>query len=274
VKPKSRPALVDGIFYPGDKGKLRECVLDLLSRSATPEGDGFAVVAPHAGYSYAGGVIASAFRAVARRTPSTVVLLGPVHRDPADGVFLPESRFFDTPMGQAKVDERDVDALLATGAPFVQSDAPHLEENCLEVHLPFLQVLFPEAEILPLLTGRPTPRTIRALAQGLHLTLRERYPYILFVVSSNMSSYLTGRNTEAESAALRELVCASDGAGILTALERGRISSCGAAGIAALLTMGGLRLQCRALEEADSRGADGDADHTVHYAAFSFQRKP
>lgn len=274
VKPKVRPALVDGIFYPGDKGKLRASVEELLAGSPTPEGDGFAVVTPHAGFSYAGSVIASAFRAVSRRTPSTVVLLGPVHRDPAEGIFLPESRFFATPLGEMPVSVRYADALLSLGAPFRQDDAPHLEENCLEVHLPFLQVLFPDADIVPLLTGRPSPRTIRALAEGLHLTFREHYDYILFIVSSNMSSYLTGRNTAAESAALRELVCAADGRGIVSALERRRISSCGAAGIAALLTMGGMRLRTVALEAGDSRGVDGDADHTVHYASFCFRREP
>lgn len=274
VKPKVRPALVDGIFYPGEKAKLRGSVEELLSRCPTPEGDGFAAVAPHAGFSYAGPIIASAFRSVARRRPSAVVLLGPVHRDPADGIFLPESGYFATPLGQARVSARWVEALLSLGAPFRRDDAPHLEENCIEVLLPFLQVQFPEADIVPLLTGRPTPRTVRALADGLDLTFRTSYDYILFVVSSNMSSYLTGRNTEAESAALRDLVCAADGRGILSALERGRISSCGAAGIAAVLTLGGARLRAEPLAEGDSRGTDGDGQHAVHYASFCFHRRP
>jgi AmmeMemoRadiSam system protein B len=273
AKGKTRPTIVDGIFYPAQRAKLRTLVESLLSRSKTPEGRNFAVVSPHAGYSYAGDVIASAFRAIRLRPVKTAVLIGPVHRDPLEGVFLPESEEFSTPLGTLPVNMDVVRRLATIGSIFTESDVPHLEEHCIEVQLPFLMHMFPEASIVPLLIGEAKLKTIQALSDALRLTFENAEDYTVFIASANMASYMRGTDMQNESETMKRLIADRDWRGIASAVEKGGISSCGTAGIAALLCMGGDGLNVELLAEADSRAVDGDRARGVHYASFGFSKE-
>jgi AmmeMemoRadiSam system protein B len=270
---KLRPTIVEGLFYPAEKGRLRESVERLLSQSPTPRGRSAGVVSPHAGFTYAGAVMASAFRAISERPLRTAVLIGPVHRDPSRAIFLPESEAFATPLGEMRVDTAAVERLLAADPLFVSSDLPHLEEHCLEVQLPFLAHLFPGALIVPLLVGETTLPAIQALARALRLTFDSEPDYTGFVATANMASYMKGTDTAAEAEAFIRLIEDRDWRGIAAAAEGGRTSSCGAAGVAALLCSWGEAARVERLATADSRRVDGDPSRAVHYASFGIGRE-
>ena len=75
-----RPAAVAGTFYPGDPGELLAEVDELLGtvESFAPRfGHPKALIVPHAGYIYSGGVAASAYSelAAARGVVRRVVML-------------------------------------------------------------------------------------------------------------------------------------------------------------------------------------------------------
>src|SRR5829696_6963552 len=89
-----RPAAVAGMFYPADPRTLAAEVDDLLGgveqpapRLAYPK----ALIVPHAGYVYSGGVAAHAYEelAAARGSVRRVVLLGPTHRVAVRGLAVP-----------------------------------------------------------------------------------------------------------------------------------------------------------------------------------------
>lgn len=268
-----RPTIVEGLFYPAEKGKLRESVERLLSRSPTPEGDCPAVVSPHAGFAYAGTVIASAFRALSRRQVRTAVIIGPIHRDPSRGIFLPESRSFDTPLGEMAVDRDGVERLLALDPLFTVSDLPHLEEHCLEVQLPFLACMFPGVSILPILVGETSRAAMDALTGALRLTLQSGGGYSAVIATANMASYMKAADTAGEAGAFMRLIEDRDWRGIAAAAEAGRTASCGAAGVAALLRAFGEGVTVQRLAEADSRGVDGDPARIVHYASYGIHKE-
>jgi len=264
---KTRPTIVDGIFYPGERGKLRSAVDELLRNSPTQPGSCAAVVSPHAGYAYAGAVIASAFRSIQLRKVKNAVLIGPVHRDPPEGAFLPESDRFATPLGPVAVDVASVEKLLASGPFFSRNEVPHLEEHCLEVQLPFLSFLFPEATIVPVLTGALRPKAVEQLAETLRLTFQAASEYTVFIASANMASYMKGTDTEGDAEKMMQLIEERNWRAIAAASQKGGLSSCGAAGMAAILSiMPAARVT--KLAEADSRSVDSDPKRMVHYAAF------
>ncbi len=273
AKGKIRPTIVDGIFYPAERGKLRDLVEGLLSRSPAPPADSFGVVSPHAGYSYAGEVMASAFRSISQRKVKTAVLIGPIHRDPVRGIFLPESEQFATPLGPLQVDKTAVKKLLEANPVFTASDVPHLEEHCLEVQLPFLAHLFPDLSIVPLLIGEESLKTVEILSRALRLTFESAGEYTVYIASANMASYMRGKGTQNESEKLMQLVESRDWRGIAAAASRGGISSCGTAGIATLLCLGGDETRVTRLAVSDSRAVDGDPHRAVHYASFAFASK-
>ncbi len=269
---KTRPTIVDGIFYPAERGQLRTLVGSLLDGSPVTPGSCLGCISPHAGYSYAGSVMAAAFRAISARTVRTVILLGPVHRDPAEGVFLPESEVFSTPLGPLPVDTEAVKELQGRAPIFSVSDVPHLEEHCLEVQLPFLAALFPQASIVPILVGRVGTKAVEALAESLRLTFQSRDEYTACVISANMASYMKGTDTPAESEKIMAMIEKADWRSIASASGKSGMSSCGTACIAAGLLLAGGSARVQRLARADSRGVDGDTKRTVHYAAFGITR--
>jgi MEMO1 family protein len=271
IKAGIRPPIVDGLFYPAKPGALAATIDDLLARSSTPRGSSFAVISPHAGYEYAGSVMAAAFQAVALRPVRTAVLIGPVHRDPEERIYLPESDAFATPLGDIPVDGEAAEHLLASSPVFQRNDIPHLEEHCLELQLPFLARLFPGLSIVPMLVGATGAAATEALVRSLRLTFAARARYTVFVMSANMASYMTGQDTESENAAMEALLAGCDWKGVLGASAARRISACGPAGIAALLALAGPGCSARILARSSSRNAEAGADHTVHYAAVSVE---
>lgn len=264
-----RPPLVDGLFYPARREALAAQIDELLARSATPRGARFAVISPHAGYEYAGGVMAAAFRAIADRRVRTAVLIGPVHRDPDDTISLPESSAFATPLGPVPVDEEAVSALAASDPMYRRHDIPHLEEHCLELQLPFLVRMFPGAAIVPLLVGGGGRRAADVLSRTLASVFSERAESTVFVVTANMASYMTGNDTQAENAVIEELLTRCDWKGLLSAAASRRISACGSACIAGVLSLAGEGCSAQILERASSPSKDDDTSRAVHYAAVS-----
>ena len=132
-----RPAAVAGMFYPGNARALTDEVDELLGGAeALAPRVGFpkAIVVPHAGYIYSGGVAASAYDAVraARGIVRRVVLLGPVHRVPVRGLATVSDAAFATPLGEVPIDRDALDSL-ADLPQVVTSDAAHALEHSLEV---------------------------------------------------------------------------------------------------------------------------------------------
>jgi len=274
LRARVRPPIVDGLFYPARSEQLATLVDHLLSSSPTPRGSSFAAVSPHAAYELAGPVMASAFRSVAGHTARTLVLLGPVHRDPQSGFFLPESERFATPLGEIEVDQQVASLLVERDPAFTRNDIFHLEEHCLEVQIPFLARLFPGVSVVPILVGSRGPAAVATLSAGLREVMERDPESTVCIVSSNMASYMTGKDADSEYSAMESLLAAGDWRGLVTAEEKKRVSACGATAIAALLCAAGRGVRIEVLNRASSREKEDDPSRTVHYAAIGFDYEP
>ena len=200
-----REPIVQGIFYPDDPGELKAAVVELFGEAGNKfsiQSGAHAVISPHAGYTYCGVFIGSAFLAAAGRKIDTVVVLSPVHRDPEDAIYLTESKYFLTPLGKVEVADDIVSELEAASTRIFRNDIPHLEEHAIEVQLPFIQHQFPDARLVPILMGRATMTNVRSLARALDLVFSEKDESTLFVVSSNLSNHTDG---EAAFESIRQL---------------------------------------------------------------------
>ena len=158
-----RQPAVAGLFYPAEEDRLRSDVEDLLAGARggePPSAPPRALIVPHAGYVYSGPIAATAYRLLepVREAVRRVVLLGPAHRYPLQGVALPSVDSFRTPLGDVPLDRGGLDAL--SRLPPVQiSDAAHEGEHSLEVQLPFLQAILGDFRLVPIAVGRCPPET-------------------------------------------------------------------------------------------------------------------
>ena len=148
----TRTPRVAGAFYPGSAAEIRQQVTQYRQQIdlniPTPV---YGAIVPHAGWAFSGLTAAHAFAALTQQeAPNTFVLFGAVHAPGVHGPSLYASGSWRTPLGSIEVDGELADAILAQGEPFVDRPAAHADEHSLEVQVPFIQVLFPQAKILPI----------------------------------------------------------------------------------------------------------------------------
>ena len=254
-----RPAAVAGMFYPEDPERLRDEVDRLLDAVHVPidEPTPKALIVPHAGYAYSGPVAASAYARLLREGPNLtrVVLLGPSHHTAFQGLALPETEAFETPLGPVSID-----AGAAARIPWIRhSEAIHRPEHSLEVQVPFLQRVAPQAELVPLAVGQATPfqvaEAIEALWGGAETVI---------VASSDLSHYLPYRLGRAVDEETARMILRLD-----TTLDSER--ACGSAPVAGLLEIARRRHLHPALLDLRSSGdTAGGQEEVVGYGAFAF----
>ncbi len=169
-----REPSVAGAFYPGDAQEARRQIDSFLNQIAAPSAENVVGgVAPHAGWMFSGLTAAHLFAALQTQTPpETVILFGAVHRWPLRTPALYASGAWRTPLGDAPVDEALGRALLDADEGLTDDPSAHDEEHSIEVMVPFVQHLWPEARILPIAMppmeqapnwGLAVARTARAL---------------------------------------------------------------------------------------------------------------
>lgn len=177
----TRKPVVAGQFYPGDRdeclAELGACLEGAEDHSPVPPGAPGSVadaivagIVPHAGWTFSGAVAALAFRAIqgCGQPVETFVLCGTAHgyfgAEPADD----DSDAWECPLGSVAVDQSLREQLFKRGV--VRLDrAAHRREHSIEVQVPFVAHLFPQAKILPV-TVPPTHAAIvlgEALAEAM-----------------------------------------------------------------------------------------------------------
>jgi len=256
-----RPPAVAGLFYPDDERELRDAVSAYLGqhRATITGAPPKALIVPHAGYIYSGGIAAAAYAKVAqlRRAIRRIVLIGPSHRVYLRGMAVPVATSFATPLGKVAIDHELKSALLQRD-DVVEADAPHAQEHCLEVQLPFLQTLFDDFTLLPLVLGSVAPEHVAAaLAQvwGDAATL--------VLVSSDLSHYLPYEQARQVDAATSTSILRRE------ATLVGE-QACGSVGINGLLYLAGQRgLSLSEIARCNSGDTAGDRSRVVGYGAFA-----
>ena len=137
-----RQPAVAGQFYPGDAGELRSMLKDLFSRAVpSKEIENIAaVISPHAGYVFSGGVAASVFSQLdPQRRYDNVFILGPSHHVGFEGASVYTAGNFITPLGTVQVNTQLGKELIRKSKTFVSRTDAHLSEHSVEVQIPFLQ---------------------------------------------------------------------------------------------------------------------------------------
>jgi MEMO1 family protein len=273
-----RPSPIAGSWYPGTGDALRAEVDRHLA--AVPErslpGPLVALIAPHAGLRYSGPVAAHAYALLADRPAPTVVLVGPSHRMAFRGSAVYAAGAFDTPLGRATVDAGLADALVAADPAAVRADArPHRDEHSLEMQLPFVQRLLPQARIVPVLMGDQSRADVEALAAALARALAGADA--LLVASSDLSHYLPAAQANAADAHVVADVADLAADRLMTRLEHGSNVACGGGPMVAVMKAARAlgASSATVLRYADSGDAgDHDRSRVVGYLAAALCRVP
>ena len=276
-----------GRWYPAGRDALESLLSEQIAKSARRVGPftrrgGLGFIAPHAGPQYSGAVAASVYRHVAETEAQRVILLGFSHRRALGGVAIAGVESYETPLGAAAVDRAAAERL-AGQSPFWLAEEAEVCDHSVEIHLPFLQMMVPGAQVLPLYVGRLGDRERRQAAGALRGLLDGR---TVLIASSDLThygrefGYLPFAADDQAPERLRELdMGALRAAGSLEAgvfrreLERTGATVCGAGPIELLIeTLSGLGGEVfeETLDYETSGEITGDWSHSVSYGAAGF----
>jgi MEMO1 family protein len=138
-------------FYPGN---CQAQIDHFLKNYTVPQEPVHATggIVPHAGWVFSGAVAAKVFQCLSVKAhPDTFILLGAVHTWKPRGNSIYSRGSWKTPLGEVKIDEDTAGKLLDVLAGDVIEDPDaHEGEHSLEVQLPFIKYLCPDAKIVPI----------------------------------------------------------------------------------------------------------------------------
>ena len=178
---------VAGMFYPDDPRQLRELVSKLLQENPQQGGLPKAILVPHAGLVYSGGIAARAYNRIKPWLShiKRIVMLGPSHRVALRGMAVMDADAWHTPLGDIGLDTSSTKTLVEQGLVGFVNQA-HAQEHCLEVQLPFLQLLHGDFELLPVVVGQASADQVAALIEEVC-----KQEDTLVLISSDLSHFHT-----------------------------------------------------------------------------------
>jgi hypothetical protein len=242
-----RTPCVAGAFYPGSAREARRQI-DAFVQQATGQVAGRVVagIVPHAGWVYSGPTAAHLFSALqAQEPPETVILFGAVHRWPLRAPALYGAGAWRTPLGEIAIDEALAQAVRQADPRFEERPEAHEEEHSIEVQVPFVQHLWPEARILPI--AMPPLQSAPALGRAVARAAASLGRRAVALGSTDLTHYGPSYGmapagvgpqglawAKENDRRLLELVLALDAEGVL-AEARARHNACGPGAVAAAI---------------------------------------
>jgi hypothetical protein len=268
---KVRDATVAGIFYPDDPSELESRIAALLEAAKPSISNAMAILSPHAGLDYSGDLSSLAWKSAAAREIDTVLVLSPLHRAEEGLIFLPESDYFEMPTGRVTVDRDLVEEMRNCGTIMRVNDIPHFEEHGVELQLPFMCALFPAARLVPVLLGKPSLASVKALASALSLVFAPRIESTLVVLSSDLGSSTDEHIAAAFADRFLRNFLAENGKSIFDGIAAGDSCACGSGCASAYFSSGladGMRPVLLGRHDSSASRETGE-ERLVHYAAVA-----
>ncbi len=183
-----RPA-VAGQFYSANPETLKSTLKELFNTAKQKTvSDAIAIISPHAGYVFSGGVAASAFNQIdTARDYETIFVIGSSHVSFLNGASIYDKGNYVTPLGTVNVDLQVVGKLMEKLDFYKYDSIADSREHSLEVQLPFLQYIMKRNfKIVPIIIGTDSAKMCKKIAESLR-------PYFtsknLFIISSDFAHY-------------------------------------------------------------------------------------
>ena len=226
-----------------------------------------AIMAPHAGYRASGTNAAHAYKAVAEDgLPEAYVIIGPDHYGvPFDFVMCGDP--YVTPLGECKIHDQ-IAGRLSELIP--NSPSAHMREHSVEVQVPFIQFIDPDARIVPVIMRRQDPVSAERLASAVRRAC-EGYDVIV-IASSDLSHYIPRQEAARLDGMVLDDIVSLNVPSMYRHISDLRISACGYGPVATaiLATNPSSAELLRHSDSWDSLGYDPAA--VVGYGSVAFRK--
>ena len=271
-----RQPAVAGRFYPRNAQRLREEIETFTTARAAAEPHAaepmiraIGCVSPHAGYVYSGAIAGALYRRL--ELPRRYVILCPNHTGQGQALAIMTEGAWHTPLGNADIDSEVAESLKSKMSLLSEDPEAHRYEHALEVQIPFLQVLSPGFQFVPITVGTSDFQALSALGLAVAEVLMKLGERAMVIASSDMNHYENDSITRTKDRRAIEQVLALDPRGLYDTVREGSISMCGYAPATVMLTaareMGATGAEL--VRYATSGDVSGDRDMVVGYAGIA-----
>jgi len=282
----NRHPAVAGQFYPANPDVLQQELSALFAEAAPKQYENVrAIISPHAGYVFSGGIAASAFNQIDDSVDyKRVFIVASSHQVYFEGAAVYCDGDFLMPYGKEEVDTEFGKTLVESYPELFTNDkSPHLDEHSIEVQLPFLHyVLKGKYKIVPIVLGTSDHAVCRRIAGALKSYLNADN---LFVISSDFSHYPNYENAKAVDLTTKQAISSNNPKHLLSALAENAgkhiphlaTSLCGWTSVLTLLYMteNNELFNYKGIKYSNSGDAAiyGDHDKVVGYWAIALTEK-
>lgn len=260
-------------WYPKDPAVLRANIEQYLNNAKIKEPVNtkiYGIIVPHAGHIYSGQVAASAFKCIDKLAPELVVVVSPSHFVGGADLIVSSHDAYSTPFGNIEIDtvllntiikrlrdEYDINTLKVANDP----------EHSIEVELPFLQLIYSDFKLIPVMIRNQSDHVCRALGHVLTEMLGSQNS--ILIASSDLSHYFNQKTANRMDDEIINRIEDLDPEAVLEADENGVGQACGVGAIASVLWAAkeqGAK-SAKVMSYATSGDVTGDYDGVVGYVS-------
>lgn len=263
---KRKPA-VAGQFYSSDPSDLSDEVRGYFEKIDDKQ-KAIGLISPHAGLMYSGTVAGAVFSRI--EVPGTFIILSPNHTGLGSAVSIMSQGVWEVPNGELEIDE-EISVELLKQCRLIEDDSlAHKMEHSIEVQLPFIIQLSPEAGIVPVTMITDSLETCRIVGESLAEVIGGTGYDVTIIASSDMTHYEEDSVARSQDRIAIERILALDPEGLFNVVKNKNISMCGFGPVTTML-FAAIKLGADSAELVKymtSGETSGDYGHVVGYAGM------
>ena len=196
-------------------------------------------------------------------------------------MIIPSFDYYETPLEKSLID-KDFINQLAESDYFVEDELPFTQEHSIDNEIPFIQYLFPNSKIVPIIAGQFDESSLKSLANFFKNKLLNDDQKTLIVISSDFTHYGNSFKYVPFKENVKENISKLDHEASRLILDRNsddfckykkntKNTICGFMPILFLMEILPDRASGQLLKYQTSGDLTGDFQHSVSYLSFIFK---
>ena len=266
---KIRRCIVDGMFYPENKRELSKSINKYLKvKENFHDADRIiGIIAPHAGYYYSGQCAGYAYKAIKSKNYKTAIIIAPSHKFNHFSFSVGTYESYETPLGNYPVNE-DIAEKILENPNFVFYPEVHNVEHSIEVQIPFLQIVKPDCDFVPILIGEQSLENSKILADEIYNLIKDKPKDFLIICSSDLSHYHPAEDAYALDKLLMRYIGKLNIDLMIMDYSHHKVEACGIGGILTMMLLAEkMDLKVEHLKYMTSGDVSGETSQVVGYLA-------
>jgi AmmeMemoRadiSam system protein B len=190
---ETRRPVVAGQFYSDQReaclAEIQQCLAESPQFDELPETI-VAGIVPHAGWVFSGDLAAMVFSAIKQvhQTVHTFVIFGAIHSYGGSSAAVYSEGSWLTPLGEVSIDSQLASEIIRLSVLVESNLKAHRSEHSIEVQVPFIQHLFGDAKILPIMVP-PTPLAVQLGSDVADIISSTEEKKIVCIGSTDLTHY-------------------------------------------------------------------------------------